>query len=276
MANYRFKTAEIEAMKKNILTHIECEAETKTAWRLRCAIEGQLMCCRPSKRDAARLERELALYEKLTKNDLPNWQSEPTQPATPTETPQIVRVEIVRDFDGSYYANLYDANGNGYSLSEEYTDFRTLKTLCKKEYGIYLPNLSQIEFENHGRKSYAYTSTEKPQISTEAAETVNVSAEGEKGAETKEISRKPEGREAVCRLAPAWAAKKVLKYGYTLYCFNLYPNGEFSISVENRDGCRVLTKDEFRKLCSEPPQSPETPQTVECATDAPKPRENAA
>lgn len=89
MANYRFKTAEIEAMKKNILTHIEHETETKTAWRLRCAIEGNLMCCRPSKRKAARLERELALYEKLTKNDLPNWQSEPTPAATPTETPQI-------------------------------------------------------------------------------------------------------------------------------------------------------------------------------------------
>lgn len=89
MANYRFKTAEIEAMKKNILTHIERESETKTAWRLRCAIEGLLMCCRPSKREAARLERELALYEKLTKNDLPNWQGEPTQPATPTETPRI-------------------------------------------------------------------------------------------------------------------------------------------------------------------------------------------
>lgn len=89
MANYRFKTAEIEAMKQNILTHIEHENENKTAWRLRCAIEGQLMCCRPSKREAARLERELALYEKLTKNDLPNWQGEPTQPATPTETPQI-------------------------------------------------------------------------------------------------------------------------------------------------------------------------------------------
>ena len=79
MANYRFKTAEIEAMKKNILTHIEHEAETKTAWRLRCAIEGQLTCCRPSKREATRLERELALYEQLTTNDLPNWQSEPTR-----------------------------------------------------------------------------------------------------------------------------------------------------------------------------------------------------
>lgn len=92
MANYRFKTAEIEAMKKNILTQIECEAETKTAWRLRCAIEGQLMCCRPSKREAARLERELALYESLTKNDLPNWQTEPAQAAQaaqPTETSRI-------------------------------------------------------------------------------------------------------------------------------------------------------------------------------------------
>lgn len=180
MANYRFKTAEIEAMKKNILTQIKREAETKTAWRLRCAIEGQLMCCRPSKREAARLERELALYEKLTKNDLPNWQSEPTQPATPAETPRIVRVEIVRDFDKSYYANLYGENGGCHNLSKEYTDFRTLKTLCKKEYGVNLPNLSQIEFETHGRKSYAYISTETPQISTETAEAVNVSVEGEK------------------------------------------------------------------------------------------------
>lgn len=89
MANYRFKAAEIEAMKQNILTHIEHETENKTAWRLRCAIEGQLLCCRPSKREAARLERELTLYEKLTKNDLPNWQNNPTQTATPAEAPQI-------------------------------------------------------------------------------------------------------------------------------------------------------------------------------------------
>lgn len=113
------------------------------------------------------------------------------QPAIPTETPQIVRVEIVRDFDGSYYANLHDANGNGYSLSEEYTDFCTLKTLCKKEYGVCLPNLSQIEFETHGRKSYAYISTETPQISTESAETVNVSAEGE-NAKNEPIKHIPE------------------------------------------------------------------------------------
>ena len=125
-------------------------------------------------------------------------------------------------------------------------------------------------------KEIPATPTETPQISTEAAETATVSAEGENAVKTQEIGRKPDGREAVCRFAPAWAAKKTLKYGYKLYCFNLYPNGEFSISVENRNGCRILTKDEFRKLCSQPPQSPEAPQTVECATDAPKPRENAA
>lgn len=100
------------------------------------------------------------------------------QPATPTETPRIVRVEIVRDFDKSYYANLYNENGVCHNLSKEYTDFCTLKTLCKKEYGINLPNLSQIEFETYGRKSYAYISIETPQISTQTAEVTNVSTEG--------------------------------------------------------------------------------------------------
>lgn len=94
MANYRFKTAEIEAMKKNILTHCKYEREpdrhgNKSAWRLRLVLEGYVMCCRCSKREEARRLRELALYEKLTENDLPNWQGEPTQPAKPAETPQI-------------------------------------------------------------------------------------------------------------------------------------------------------------------------------------------
>uniref|UniRef100_A0AAU8AX82 Uncharacterized protein n=1 Tax=Dulem virus 40 TaxID=3145758 RepID=A0AAU8AX82_9CAUD len=101
-------------------------------------------------------------------------------PAQATETPRIVRVEIVRDFDKSYYANLYGENGGCHNLSKEYTDFRTLKTLCKKEYGVNLPNLSQIEFETHGRKSYAYISTETPQISTETAKAENAPTEGAK------------------------------------------------------------------------------------------------
>lgn len=305
MANYRFKTAEIEAMKKNILTHIECEAETKTAWRLRCAIEGQLMCCHPSKRDAARLERELALYEKLTKNDLPNWQSEPTQPATPTETPQIVRVEIVRDFDGSYYANLYDANGTGYSLSEEYTDFRTLKTLCKKEYGISLPNLSQIEFENHGRKSYAYTSTETPRISTEAAETVNVSAEGEKKADTKEMPRYKCPNYADYAFERGWSIENTDfdPHSGVLCMIHFDPSDEKYVcgclwqinsdkpnytehrrfktlkGAQNYGTKRMGMKLEYQTLTvnysvtpTEPPQSPEIPQTTEYIGDPKKTR----
>lgn len=119
------------------------------------------------------------------------WEHNPTA-ATPAETVRIVRVEIVRDFDKSYYANLYDENGGGHNLSKEYTDFRTLTSLCKKEYGVNLPNLSQMEFETHGRKSYAYISTETPQKSTETAEMTNVSAEGENTAETAKYSN-PEG-----------------------------------------------------------------------------------
>lgn len=180
MANYRFKTAEIEAMKKNILTQIEREVETKTAWRLRCAIEGQLMCCRPSKREAARLERELALYEKLTKNDLPNWQIEPTQPATPTETSQI---------------------------------------------------------------------------STESAETVNVSAEVENAAETKENCH---------------SDTRIVSDGYgTQYeVTRHWKNGR----VESLD---VIVLDTQPQTATEPSQSPEAPRAVEYATDAPKPRETA-
>lgn len=116
-------------------------------------------------------------FEYVHKTEIKDWRIVADNPATPTETPQIVRVEIVRDFDNTYYANLYDENGGSHNLSKEYTDFRTLKTLCKKEYGVNLPNLSQIEFEGHGRKSYAYISAETPQISTEAPEVENESTE---------------------------------------------------------------------------------------------------
>ena len=214
MANYRFKTAEIEAMKKNILTHIEHETENKTAWRLRCAIEGQLMCCRPSKREAARLERELALYEKLTKNDLPNWQSEPTQPATPSETPRI---------------------------------------------------------------------------STETAETVNVSAEGEKEAERAE--NKPTATEVVQMVKTELAKNKAMRTAWHLE----FPDGtecdvrykltavgcDFYEYTETRNGEEAF-KDYKATECDitfyicqrlgidaiEPPQSTETPKMGECTAES--------
>lgn len=181
MANYRFKTAEIEAMKKNILTHIEHETETKTAWRLRCAIEGQLMCCRPSKREAARLERELALYERLTKNDLPNWQSKPIQPSTPAETPRI---------------------------------------------------------------------------SKETAETVNVSAEGEKEDKPRKIDQ-----------------IKIRRVYGDMFCVSMYVDGKL---VDCENGITESQKDKIQNLFDngklfasiQPPQSTETPKMGECTAES--------
>lgn len=165
-----------------------------------------------------------------------------------TNKPKIVRVEIVRDFDKSYYANLYDENGGSHNLSHEYTDFRTLKTLCKKEYGVNLPNLSQIEFETHGRKSYAYTSTETPQISTETTRTVNVSTEGEKEAER---------------------ANKEQNYCDTRIAEDEYHH-KYKVTRHWLNG-RIESIDVVDLNCTpEPPQSPETPQTVECAGESRK------
>lgn len=81
-------------MKKDILIHCECETTpdsngNKSAWRLRLILEGMAMCCRCSKREEASRYRKLALFERLTTNDMPNWSTEPTQPATPAEAPQI-------------------------------------------------------------------------------------------------------------------------------------------------------------------------------------------
>lgn len=233
MANYRFKTAEIEAMKQNILTHIEHETETKTAWRLRCAIEGKLMCCRPSKREAARLERELALYEELTKNNLPNWQSNPTQPATPSETPQI---------------------------------------------------------------------------STQTAETANVSAEGGNTAETQEMPRYKCPNYADYAFERGWSIENTDfdAHSGVLCMIHFDPSDEKYVcgclwqinsgkpnytehrrfttlkGAQNYGTKRMGMKLEYQTLTvncsathSEPPQSPETPQVIEYTTDTLKPRETA-
>lgn len=106
-------------------------------------------------------------------------EAEAQQPATP----EIVSVEIIRDFDGSYYANLTDTNGNHHALSAEYVSYNKLKGLCRAEYGVELPSRASLKFEKHGRKEFAYYApqdAETPQISTETAETVNVSTESEK------------------------------------------------------------------------------------------------
>ena len=235
MANYRFKTAEIEAMKKNILTHIEREAETKTAWRLRCAIEGQLMCCRPSKREAARLERELALYEKLTKNDLPNWQGEPTQPATPTETPRI-STEI------SKVVNVSAEGENSAERAENkpyYTHrWRVLHNCDLKTWDKFHKKHKEAILIFHHETTYTALQKEAVKVSE------------------------------MCDIA-----YEVNRHGAEVCLFN-----DATLTQIIEQGIYVAIA-ELPKVpdygLTDAPQSPETPQPVECITDTPKPRETA-
>lgn len=99
------------------------------------------------------------------------------------------------------------------------------------------------------------TPTETPRISTETAETVNVSAEGEKEAETKENCH---------------SDTRIVSDGYgTQYeVTRHWKNGR----LESLD---VIVLDTQPQTATEPPQSPEAPQIVECIADTPKPRETA-
>lgn len=165
------------------------------------------MCCRPSKREAARLERELALYEKLTKNNLPNWQSEPIQPATPTETPRI---------------------------------------------------------------------------STETAEAVNVSAEGENAAERTENNESAELL-AVIKRHECGATPILFAYDSNKHIASAtFKSSSGGITVVNAkcenggychvyDSCMTIEELAWKNMHThnvmEPPQSPETPQTADCISE---------
>ena len=72
------------------------------------------------------------------------------------EAMKITKIEIVRNFDGSYYANLTDTNGYHHTLSAEYINYNKLKNLCRAEYGVELPPRASLKFEKHGRKDFAY------------------------------------------------------------------------------------------------------------------------
>lgn len=209
--------------------------------------------------------------------------------ATPAETVRIVRVEIVRDFDKSYYANLYDENGGGHNLSKEYTDFRALTSLCKKEYGVNLPNLSQMEFETHGRKSYAYISTETPQIPTGTAEVGNVPVEEEK-AEIKPICELYDNSEASPELEfeldaglyYEWLkrtekgsyktiAEKAMAEAWINIFLAAYKRGKGHVLAMNERGELVDTV----FVLNNASQPSETPQAVNHTADTSKPRETA-
>ena len=307
MANYRFKTAEIEAMKKNILTHIGHEAETKTAWRLRCAIEGQLMCCRPSKRDAARLERELALYEKLTENDLPNWLSEPTQPATPAETPQIstetaetvnVSAEGEKEAERAknapkrkiqyfhytpeqlkrYIIDVYEKNANGEWVLQPYRQINT--DFYGDTYEVvdgkirYWTNRSRGLFFDLNMDFNSETCGTCHQI-RETYQTGNYVISNEKLLEFTMANGAYR-----CIQKQVYSKDGERKEFFTI----MDAHGDFAVNdasdtlegiMQRFDKCYKGTATIIWQAPTASPQSPETPQTVECTTDTPKPRETA-
>lgn len=71
----------------------------------------------------------------------------------------IYSCEIVKDFDGSYYANLF-INGKYTCGLPEYVDYKTLKKAIASK-GVQLPNLSELCFERYGRKSYVQINSEE-------------------------------------------------------------------------------------------------------------------
>lgn len=155
---------------------------------------------------------------------------------------------------------------------------------------------------------FAATPAETPQISTETAERVNVSAESENVAERAENKPYYTHRWKVlhnCDLK-AWdkfhkkhkEATLIFHHGTTYtalqkeavkvaeMCGITYKVNRHGAEVCQFDGVtlgRIIEQGMYVAIAelhkepdcglSEPPQSPETPQTAECAADMPKPRE---
>lgn len=64
-------------------------------------------------------------------------------------------LEVVQDFDGSYYANL-TIDAIPVKELPEYVDYNTLKKAIKEQTGIEILNRNDMIFQQNGRKKYAY------------------------------------------------------------------------------------------------------------------------
>ena len=66
-----------------------------------------------------------------------------------------IKIEIVRDFDGTYYANVTN-NDELIKDLPEYVNYSTLKKAIKGKINFELPLLKTLKFEKLHRKAYAY------------------------------------------------------------------------------------------------------------------------
>ena len=63
--------------------------------------------------------------------------------------------EIVRDFDGTYYANVHNELDEHFRGLPEYVTYKELNKAVKEALGVTLPALIDLHFEKSGRKRYA-------------------------------------------------------------------------------------------------------------------------
>lgn len=66
---------------------------------------------------------------------------------------QTVVIELVEDFDRTYYANV-NIDGQSYFGLPEYVSYNVLKRAIKEKIGIHIQR--KPEFEKYGRQSYAH------------------------------------------------------------------------------------------------------------------------
>lgn len=148
----------------------------------------------------------------------------------------------------------------------------------------------ESEIEAEKRKKQPTQPTETSQISTQTAETVNVSAEEEKAAERAENNESAKLLTVIKR--HEWGATPILfAYDPDKHIASAtFKSISGDISVVNAkcdndgychvyDSCITIEELAWENMHAhnfiEPPQSPGTPQAAECIADTPKPRETA-
>ena len=118
------------------------------------------------------------------------------------------------------------------------------------------------EIEAEKRKKQPTQPTETPQISTQTAETANVSAKEEKAAEKAIYAFISKAETILDKIKQKCLNREIYVEDASRY--------EFMV-------CMAVSNfvNKHKDCPTEPPQSPEAPQIVECIADAPKPRETA-
>lgn len=181
------------------------------------------------------------------------------------------RVKVIFEIDGVYFQG---SDNGAYVLEREgFTE------VCTKAYEHARKNIADgtakgmAYFIEVQKRIDAATPTETPQISTQTAGTVNVSAEGENEPQAAKYKPYTTRAEIIALLESEhgieYDAGEVVYLKDGCVAEDLSDEGEWRIYLDaDSDKCIDV-------IAIQPPQSPETPQAGECSTNTTKPRETA-